>query len=71
MRSKFIIIVLALIASTFSECRKAAGFEDAIYFTGTEQVPETKFTIDGPSSIGVSVTSSAKVDKDTKVDFSK
>lgn len=56
--------LLLLVVALAGSCKKATSFYDALYFTGTEQSPEKKFTIDGPSSIGVSVTSSTKLDKD-------
>ena len=55
---------MMLLAVLFFGCRKSATYHDVIYFTGTEQVPETRFTIDGPSGLGVSVTSSTKVSND-------
>lgn len=69
MKTRYVIAVLLLLAASYSGCRKAAVYEDAIYFTGTEQAPETKFTIDGPSGIGLTVSSSGKVEKDVTVDI--
>lgn len=66
-RTSYLITALILFAAVFPACRKAAAYRDAIYFTGTEQAPETKFTIDGPSGIGLTVSSSAKVEQDVPV----
>lgn len=66
---KNIIYLVLLLSLMGSACRKALQYHDVIYFTGTEQVASSKFTIDGPSSIGVSITSSTKVPKDVTVDI--
>lgn len=63
----YILYALLLIGVLAPGCRKAVNFKDAIYFTGTEQSPSTKFTIEGPSSMGVSVTYSAKAAADIGV----
>jgi hypothetical protein len=65
--SKYFLFTTLLFAAIFSGCKKAAEYEDAIFFTGTEQAAETKFTIDGPSSIGLTVSSSSKVGADVNV----
>src|SRR4051794_35866767 len=64
---RYTSLMLLLFAVVLSGCRKAAQYEDAIYFTGTEQSPETRFTIDGPSALGITVSSSNKVTKDVAV----
>lgn len=69
MKLKYSFILLILPAILFCGCKKSVEYRDVIFFTGTEQTPETRFTIDGPSSIGVSVTSSKKVDKDVTVNI--
>ncbi|MBE7172438.1 MAG: DUF1735 domain-containing protein [Williamsia sp.] len=69
MKTTYFFALLLLLGASYTSCRKAAAYEDAIYFTGTEQVPETKFTIDGPSSIGLTVSSSNKVEKDVAVNI--
>jgi hypothetical protein len=63
MNKKY-FIVLALIAGFFAGCKKGADYHPVLYFTDTEQFPEKRMTVDGPSSVGISVTSSIKVDKD-------
>lgn len=66
-KSTYIIYILLLMGTLMQSCRKGADFHDAIYFTGTEQSPSTKFTIEGPSSMGLSVTYSAKAGADIAV----
>lgn len=67
MKTKYIFTVLILLTGVFAGCKKSAPNRDVLYFTGTEQSPETKLTVDGPGSIGISVTSSTKVDKNIEV----
>ena len=66
---KYFISILILLAGFSIGCKKAASYNDVIYFTGTEQVPETKFTVDGPGAIGVSITASTKVTRDITVNI--
>lgn len=68
-KSTYLLPVFLLIAGLFGGCRKGVDYHPVLFFTGTELVPETKFTIDGPASIGVSVTSSIKVAKDITVNI--
>lgn len=63
MNTKYLMLVF-LFAGLFAGCRKGADYHPVLYFTDTEQFPEKKMTVDGPSGIGISVTSSVKVDKD-------
>lgn len=58
------IIPLFLI---FGGCQKSAEFRDVILITGTETQPTTKFSIDGPSSMGITVTATDRVSQDTKI----
>ncbi|MFT3935295.1 MAG: DUF1735 and LamG domain-containing protein [Chitinophagaceae bacterium] len=69
LKIKYSFAVLVLLAGLIAGCKKAVSFHDVIYFTGTEQIPENRFTIDGPSAVGVSVTSSAKVVNDITVNI--
>lgn len=64
--NKFIAILLAT-AALAAGCQESQKYTDVIYFTGTESSPLTNVYIDGPSSIAVSVTSSAKLDHDVDV----
>ena len=45
----------------FTGCKNEEEFQDVIYFTGTETSPTSKFSIDGPSDIGISISASCKV----------
>jgi hypothetical protein len=67
MKTKYLFTVLIVFASLLNGCQKAVQYRDVLYFTGTEASPLTNFTIDGPASLGVSVTSSARMDKDVTV----
>ena len=62
---KIIYSSLALLA--MAGCQKSIEFEDVVYFTGTESTPVTNMYVDGPSKLGVSVTSSAKLTSDMTV----
>ena len=61
MHFKYSFLLLALMTVFAAGCRKAAELRTVVYFTGTEQHPEKTITIDGPFSLGLSVTSSIKV----------
>lgn len=65
--NKILGVALLMLAVVLNGCKKSAQYHDIIYFTGTEQTPETKLTLDGPGSIGLSVSSSTKADKDVNV----
>ena len=69
IRTKYLFAALMLLSFFFINCRKAIHYHPVLYFTGTEQAPELKFTIDGPSNIGISITCSHKVTKDITVNF--
>ncbi len=43
-------------------------YADVVYFTGTENSPVTSMYVDGPSSMGITVTSSAKLSSEMTVD---
>ena len=67
MKAKYILLLTAFFAICLSGCKKGAEYNPALYFTGTDQTPEVKFVVDGPSSMGVSITSSVRVGKDINV----
>lgn len=54
-------------AALAAGCQKAIGYEDVVFFTGTENSPVTNMYIDGPTSMGLSVTSSSKLSTDMSV----
>jgi len=62
----FFVLLISL-PLLITGCQEATEFHDVIYITGTETQPTTKFTIDGPSSMGLTVTATDKVNSDTKV----
>ena len=67
MKLQYISILLLLVMGMGTNCKKAAVYEDKLYFTGTEQIPEVRVTVDGPSDVGLTVTSSNKVNKDVTI----
>jgi hypothetical protein len=67
MKTKYLYSVLIAASLLLVCCKKATEFKDVIYITGTETQPTTKFTIDGPSSMGLTITATDKVVRDTKV----
>ena len=63
------VIILAAAAILLGGCKESLQYTDVIYFTGNEDSPITSMYLDGPTSIGVSVTSSSRVDSDVTVDI--
>jgi Domain of unknown function (DUF1735)/Concanavalin A-like lectin/glucanases superfamily len=68
IRRKYLLTVLILFVG-FISCKKATQYHAVLYFTGTDQAPEIKFTVDASSAMGISVTSSYKVEKDITVNI--
>jgi len=64
--NKFMAILLAT-AAMAAGCQESQEYSDVVYFTGTENSPLTNVYIDGPSTVSVSVTSSAKVSHDIAI----
>lgn len=62
---KYILCGAAVMA--FSACQETAEYQDVLLFTGTETSPKITFTIEEPRDMGVTVTATNKVEKDTKV----
>lgn len=54
-------------AALASGCQKGIGYEDVVFFTGTENSPVTTMYVDGPASKGLTVTSSTKLASDMSV----
>src|SRR5689334_11845653 len=69
MRKAKYLLTAVILFAVFAGCKKATDYHPILYFTGTEQSPETKFTVDGPSVIGISITCSNKVSKDIGISF--
>jgi len=59
---------LATAALAAGACQEAIQYADVVYFTGTENSPVTSMYVDGPSSMGITVTSSAKLSSEMTVD---
>lgn len=64
--SIFVSLILTAIVSLVA-CQKSQEYQDVLFFTGTEESSTTIMYIDGPSSMGLSVTSSCKVPNDVQV----
>ncbi|MCR6721219.1 MAG: DUF1735 and LamG domain-containing protein [Chitinophagaceae bacterium] len=67
MKIKNISLLFLLLAALATGCKKAAEHRKVVYFTDTEQYPEKTITIDNPFDLGISVTSSIKVNQDIPV----
>ena len=59
---------LAPAALAAGACQESIQYADVVYFTGTENSPVTSMYVDGPSSMGITVTSSAKLSSEMTVD---
>lgn len=64
---KIFYTLCCLAAALFTGCKEAAESQDVIMFTGTESSPKITFTIEEPRDMGITVTATDKVKKDTKV----
>ncbi len=62
-------LLLALLTSLlcFEACNEEPNYGDAIYITGTLSSNSIRFLVDGQSSIGLTVSSTAKAETDIKV----
>ena len=67
MKGYFLYIVVGLVICCFASCQVVADSKVVILFTGTESSPKVTFTIEEPRDMGVTVTATNKVEKDTKV----
>lgn len=65
MKNKYLFLILSTLL--FISCDKAVQYKDVILFTGTENSPVIRFTVEGPRSTGITITATDKVVKDTKV----
>ncbi|MBB4036498.1 hypothetical protein GGR21_002404 [Dysgonomonas hofstadii] len=63
---KYILYLFAL-AICITGCNNGDDFGDALYVTGTLTSSNLRLLVDGQSSMGVTVTSTAKVDADVKI----
>ena len=67
MRKNVLYTVLCFGLALLTSCQEAADSKDVILFTGTESSPKITFTIEEPRDMGITVTATNKVEKDTKV----
>lgn len=63
---KYTVYLFALLLC-IAGCKKGPDFGDALYMTGTLTSSNVRFLVDGQSSIGLTVTSTAKTDVDVKI----
>ena len=74
MKTKYLLLIMFWVA-VLSACTNAEPLKDTLYFTGTENSPAVKYTIDGPADIGVTVSASCQTMSDqlikVKVDSDK
>jgi len=69
MRARRLFIILIIFTGLFTGCESFIEYRDVIFFTGTETSPNRTFTIDAPSGLGISITSSEKMEKDVTIDI--
>lgn len=65
---KYILSLFALLLF-ITGCKEGPDFGDALYMTGTLTSSTVRFLVDGESSIGLTVTSTAKADADVKINL--
>lgn len=65
---KYILYLFALLLCT-TGCNNGPDYGDALYMTGTLTSSNVRFLVDGQSSIGLTVTSTTKVDTDVKINL--
>lgn len=64
---KYILLSLFTLLLCTTGCKDGPEFGDALYMTGTLTSSNIRFLVDGQSSIGITVTSTAKSDSDIKI----
>lgn len=67
MNIRYLLPILTFIAVFFSSCKETVEHKDVILFTGTERSPVIKFTLEGPSSMALTVMATDKVAEDTQI----
>lgn len=67
MNKYFVKTLFCMAVTLLFSCQEAAEHRDVILFTGTEASPKVTFTIEEPRDMGVTITATNKVEKDTKV----
>ena len=66
MKAKYLLLTMFWVG-ILSACTNAETFKDVLYFTGTEDSPAVKYTIDGPTEIGVTVSASCQTMSDQSI----
>lgn len=66
---KYSFLLLLIFLAVFTGCQEAAEHKDVVFFTGTESTPAVKFTVEGPQDMGITISATEKVTKDTKISF--
>ena len=66
MKKQVLLCLVAAVALLFG-CKKPLEYRDVVYFTGSEGSPVASMYLDGPTSMGFSVTSSCRVNDDVTV----
>lgn len=63
----YYLLLIVFVVCLFSACKNADDFQDVVYFTGTETSPVSKFTVDGPAEMAITVSASCKAEQKVKV----
>lgn len=64
---KYILLYFIAVVALLTGCKKSLEYRDVVYFTGSESSPIATMYLDGPTSMGFSVTSSCRMDEDVTV----
>ncbi len=65
--NKLTIMFLATAAFAAAACQESMEYRDVVFFTGTESTAVTSMYVEGPTSMGLTVSSSAKLDSPVTV----
>lgn len=66
MKTK-ILFILTFLSMALTGCKNPDRFKDVLYFTGTENSPISKYSVNGPTEIGITVTSSCLASQDQEI----
>ena len=64
---KYTLLSLFALLLCVSGCKTEPDYSDAVYMTGTLTSSNVKFLVEGQSTLGLTVTSTDKMDTDVKV----
>ena len=65
--NKLTTLFLATAALAAGACQKSLEYRDVVYFTGTESSPMTSMYVEGPTALGLTVTTSNKLESQMTV----